>query len=112
LGALDERIFVPLLLYARHEEGWECAYLDQLLEALELPGLELHPGYQLRVQTLGKFQVWRGSELIPASGWQREKARQLFQILLTYRQAPLDRDQICGISGQRPIRPLASATSK
>jgi LuxR family transcriptional regulator, maltose regulon positive regulatory protein len=62
---------------------------------LRLPGLELHSGYQLRVQTLGKFQVWRGAEPIPANGWQREKARQLFQILLSYRQAPLDRDQIC-----------------
>jgi len=95
LGALDERIFIPLLLQAR-QEGWERAYLDQLLETLGLADLELHPGYQLRVQTLGKFQVWRGDEPIPASGWQREKARQLFQILLTYRQAPLDRDQICG----------------
>jgi DNA-binding SARP family transcriptional activator len=94
LGALDERIFIPLLLHAR-QEGWESGYLDQLLEALDLSGLELHPGYQLRVQTLGKFQVWRGAEPIPTNGWQREKARQLFQILLTYRQSPLDREQLC-----------------
>jgi LuxR family transcriptional regulator, maltose regulon positive regulatory protein len=93
LGALDERIFIPMLLHAR-QEGWESTYLDQLLEVLGLSGLALHPGYRLRVQTLGKFQVWRGAEPIPATGWQREKARQLFQILLTYRQAPLDRDQI------------------
>ncbi len=95
LGALDERLFIPLLLHAR-QQGWEQAYLDHLLETLGLSELELHPGYQLRVQTLGKFQVWRGAEPIPANGWQRATARQLFQILLTYRQAPLDRDQICG----------------
>ena len=33
--------------------------------------------------------------MIPANGWRRESARLLFQIFLTYRQAPLDRDQIC-----------------
>ena len=32
---------------------------------------------------------------ILANGWRREKSRQLFQLLLTYRTAPLDRDQIC-----------------
>jgi LuxR family transcriptional regulator, maltose regulon positive regulatory protein len=94
LGALDERIFVPLLLYAR-QEGWECPYVRQLLDTLGLPELELHPGYQLRVQTLGGFQVWHGPRPIPPNGWQREKSRQLFQLFLTYRQTPLDRDQIC-----------------
>ncbi|PWH13359.1 MAG: transcriptional regulator [Anaerolineae bacterium] len=94
LGAPDERIFIPLLLLAR-QNGWEAGYIGQLLDAMGLAGLELHPGYRLRVQTLGGFQVWRGAEPIPANGWRREKARQLFQVLLTYRHAPLDRDQIC-----------------
>lgn len=94
LGAPDERIFIPLLLHAR-QNGWESAYVGHLLDEMGLTGLELHPGYQLRVQTLGGFQVWRGTEAIPANGWRREKARQLFQILLTYRHTPLDRDQIC-----------------
>jgi LuxR family transcriptional regulator, maltose regulon positive regulatory protein len=49
----------------------------------------------LRIQTLGGFQVWRGEEAIPSNGWRREKARQLFQLLITYRHSPLDRDQIC-----------------
>ncbi len=93
-GAPDERIFVPLLLHAR-QNGWEAVYIGQLLEEMGLTGLELHPGYRLRIQTLGGFQVWRGAEAIPANGWRREKARQLFQILLTYRHTPLDRDQIC-----------------
>jgi LuxR family maltose regulon positive regulatory protein len=94
LGADDERIFVPLLVTAR-EKGWENDYASQLLEELDLSGIERHPGYRLRVQTLNGFQVWRGDELIPANGWRREKSRQLFQLLLTYRHAPLDRDQIC-----------------
>lgn len=94
VGAPDERMFIPLLLYAR-QKGWEVAYIAQLLESLGLPDLRLHPGYPLRVTTLGGFSVARGAEVILPNGWRREKARQLFQILLTYRYAPLDRDQLC-----------------
>ncbi len=94
LGPPDERTFIPLLIMAR-DHGWESAYASQLLEELGLPLIEHHPGYQLRIFTLGTFQVWRGKETIPANGWRREKARHLFQLLLTYRHSPLDRDQIC-----------------
>lgn len=94
LGPLDERIFIPLLLHARNE-GWERGYIHQLLEQLGLPELVYHPGYRLRVRTLGGFQVWRGAEAIPANGWRREKSRQLFQLLLVFRYVSLDRDQIC-----------------
>jgi DNA-binding SARP family transcriptional activator len=94
LGASDERIFIPLLTTAR-ERSWEGGYTSQLLEELGLPDIERHPGYRLRVQTLNGFQVWRGDEPIPTNGWRREKSRQLFQLLVTYRNAPLDRGQIC-----------------
>jgi DNA-binding SARP family transcriptional activator len=93
-GAADERIFVPLLLYALRR-GWESGYATQLLESLDLHRVELHPGYQLRVQTLGGFQVWLGDTPVPTNGWRRKSARQLFQLLLTHRRTPLDRDQIC-----------------
>jgi ATP/maltotriose-dependent transcriptional regulator MalT/DNA-binding SARP family transcriptional activator len=94
LGTPDERIFIPLLIMAR-DKGWEGAYASQLLEEVGLPGIAYHPGYQLRISTLGTFQVWRGKEAIPSNGWRREKSRLLFQLLLTYRHSPLDRDQIC-----------------
>jgi len=94
LGADDERIFAPLLVSAR-ENGWESGYASQLLEELGLPGIEQHPGYRLLVKTLNGFQVWRGEETIPSNGWRREKSRQLFQLLLTYRHTALDREQIC-----------------
>jgi len=92
-GPPDERMLVPLLIFAR-DQGWESRYAARMLEALGLPGIQLHPGYQLKVYTLGGFQVWRGAEQIPTNGWRREKARHLFQILITQRQAPLDRDQL------------------
>lgn len=94
IGAPDERIFVPLLLYALRQ-GWEEAYVIHLLDAMHLSRTELHPGYQLRVQTLGRFCVWRGDEPIPANGWRRRPARLLFQLLLTHRHALLEREQIC-----------------
>jgi tetratricopeptide (TPR) repeat protein len=94
LGAPDERIFIPLLIMAR-EHGWEGAYASQLLEELGLSRIDYHPGYQLRIFTLGAFQVFLGKGTIPVRGWQREKARHLFQLLLTYRSTPLDRDRIC-----------------
>jgi DNA-binding SARP family transcriptional activator len=94
LGPSDERMFVPLLLHAR-KNGWERGYVDRLLDNLGLTGTELHPGFRLHVQTLGGFRVWRGGEAIPSNGWRRESARQLFQLFITYRHAPLDRDQIC-----------------
>ncbi len=94
IGPPDERILVPLLIMARQHD-WERAFTTELLENMGLSGIELHPGYRLRIQTLGGFQVWRGSDPILANSWRREKSRQLFQLLLTYRKAPLDRDQIC-----------------
>ena len=94
VGVPDERMLVPLLIYAR-QNNLETGYPGKLLEKLGLGNLELHPGYQLKVQTFGEFQVWRGAELIPVNGWRREKSRQLFQILLTFRHTTLEREQIC-----------------
>jgi LuxR family transcriptional regulator, maltose regulon positive regulatory protein len=94
MGPPDERLFVPLLVHAL-QNGWEQAYAGRLLDQLGLKGIGSHPGFRLRVQTLGSFRVWRGDEAIPSNGWRRESARQLFQLFLTHRHAPLDRDQIC-----------------
>jgi LuxR family maltose regulon positive regulatory protein len=94
IGLPDERLVVPLLILAG-QRGWEQSYTTQLLKRMGISGIELHPGYCLRVETLGGFQVWRGSDPITTHGWRREKSRQLFQLLLTHRHAPLDRDQIC-----------------
>jgi LuxR family transcriptional regulator, maltose regulon positive regulatory protein len=93
LGPPDERMLVPLLIYAR-DHNWEATYAARLLAALGLSNIVLHPGYCLRVFTLGGFQVWTGSKPVLATGWRREKARHLFQVLLSNRSSALDRDQI------------------
>ena len=94
LGTSEESLFIPLLITAR-KNNWEASYATQLLEEMGLDGIEEHPGYRLRVQTLNGFQVWRGNEQIQTNGWRREKSKHLFQLLLTYRSTALDRDQLC-----------------
>ncbi len=94
IGLPDERLIVPMLLWARQNKILD-SYVDRLLARMGLEGIELHPGYQLRVQTLGSFEVWRGNQLIAHSDWKRKKTRQLFQLLLINRNSPLDREQIC-----------------
>ncbi|MGD1994838.1 MAG: transcriptional regulator, partial [Anaerolineae bacterium] len=93
LGPEDPRRLVPLLLFAR-DRGIERVYAETILARLDLEQLELHPGYQLRVQTLGPFRVWRGATEVTAQEWRREKARQLFQLFLTWRGKMMDRDRI------------------
>ena len=93
VGPPDERVFVPLLVLAR-ERGWRAEYVGRLLASLGLGQTTHHPGYRLRVFTLGGFAAHKGETAIAANSWRRAKARQLFQLLLTYRHAALDRDQI------------------
>jgi len=96
LGPPDPRRLVPLLIAAR-ERSLRSAYATRLLADIGLPEIQIHPGYQLRVQTLGDFRAWRGqsvaSEIKPRE-WRRDKARQLFQLLLTHRRRWLQREEI------------------
>jgi DNA-binding SARP family transcriptional activator len=94
LGLPDDKLIVPMLIWAR-ENQVGVDYPERLLGKMELENIRFHPGYQLRVKTLGAFRVWLGNQLIAHKDWRREKTRQLFQLLLTHRNLPLDRDQIC-----------------
>lgn len=96
LGPPDARALVPLLLWAR-DQRLHTGYTNELLAQLGLAALEMHPGYQLRVQTFGTFHVWRGRDELPYQAWQRKKAIQLFLLLLTYRGQMLHREQICDL---------------
>jgi LuxR family transcriptional regulator, maltose regulon positive regulatory protein len=93
LGLKDNQAALPLLVEAQRR-GVEPVYLDELLGHLGLSGLDYHPGYSLVVRTLGPFEAWRGAQAITPRDWQREKARQLFQFLLTTRGQWLAREQI------------------
>jgi LuxR family maltose regulon positive regulatory protein len=93
LGPPDNRVLVPLLLEARRRQI-RPATATLLLRQMGLPDLAYHPGYCLRVRTLGPFRVWRGSEKVDDREWRRSKALQLFQLLLTNRHGALQREEI------------------
>lgn len=93
LGPTDPRSLVPLLIRAR-DKRIKPAYVSQIITEIGVADIELHPGYQLKVQAFGDFRVWRGREEIPQNGWRRDKARQLFQLFLTHRDQAMDREQI------------------
>jgi LuxR family transcriptional regulator, maltose regulon positive regulatory protein len=93
LGLKDNQAALPLLIEAQRR-GVEPVYLGDLLAQHGLSGLEYHPGYSLAVRTLGPFEVWRGAQPVTPRDWQREKARQLFQFLVTSRGQWLAREQI------------------
>ncbi len=92
LGPPEPRSLVPLLLFARQTPP--APHATSLLQQLDLAGLTHHPGYQLRIQALGSFQLWRGAEQVAPQEWRREKARQLFLLLVTERNSLMERESI------------------
>jgi DNA-binding SARP family transcriptional activator len=93
VGLHDARMIVPLLLAAR-ERGKHMAYVARLLGAMGLENVTAHPGYQLRVQTLGAFRVWRGEVEVSARDWTRKKAKQLLQLFVTRYERLIEREEI------------------
>ncbi|QQE77512.1 BTAD domain-containing putative transcriptional regulator [Alicyclobacillus sp. SO9] len=93
-GLRDVQSFVPLLR-AHRVHGMEQRRAVQLLDNLDSAELDYHPGYTLRVQTLGGLRVWRGFAEIAHGQWPREKARQLFLFLLTHRGVYVHREEVC-----------------
>lgn len=99
-GPRDMAMLIPLLLRGRSLQP--TATYAQILLRQAFPTIaadetveDYHPGYTLRIQMLGSFRVWRGNSEIQSREWQREKARQLLQLLLTYRGQWIQREQIC-----------------
>jgi DNA-binding SARP family transcriptional activator len=93
LGLDDDQAAVPLLIEAQ-KQGIEAPYTGHLLDAMDMADIEYHPGYTLSVRTLSRLAVWRGKEPVTEGDWKREKARQIFQLLLSHRGQWFYREQI------------------
>ncbi|MCS6800788.1 MAG: BTAD domain-containing putative transcriptional regulator [Chloroflexota bacterium] len=100
-GPRDTAALIPVLLKAR---ATRYAALAEEIVRQAFPTVaadptltDYHPGYTLRVQLLGTFRVWRGRREVAPREWQREKAKQLFQLLVTWRGRWLQREQICSL---------------
>jgi DNA-binding SARP family transcriptional activator len=93
MGLKDREMIYPLLLAAA-ENNIEKPFVETLLKRRKIEAGSYHPGYSLWVQTFGGFKVWRGDQRVDPDEWKREKARQLFQLLVAHRDKWLHRDQI------------------
>jgi len=89
----DVQQLMPVLLEAERRQVFPD-YVSQLLNDLGLQNVTFHPGYTLRIQTLGQFRVWLGEHELSEKAWQRGTAKLLFQLLLTKRQHLLAREEI------------------
>lgn len=92
----DVQQLMPVLIEAQRRQV-SPDYVSALLTELGLQNVAFHPGYTLRIQTLGQFRVWLGERELGEKSWQRGKAKQLFQLLLTKRQHLLAREDIVTI---------------
>lgn len=100
LGAPDPRELAPLLIMARDQAGDDTA--AQTLRTLGLARTRRHAGYQLRIQTLGDFCVWRGGEMVNADAWKRTAARRMLWLLIAERNTWLPRDWLIETLWQAP----------
>ncbi|MGD6899368.1 BTAD domain-containing putative transcriptional regulator [Bacillus infantis] len=82
-GPRDLQMFAPILIEAE-KSSIMPDYTARLLKEMNLGNLHSHPGFTLKVKTLGQFRVWLGDKEIDEGGWQRGKAKELLQLFLTH----------------------------
>jgi DNA-binding SARP family transcriptional activator len=91
----DLQVFVPLLLECMKAEI-QTPFVTKTLQNLGVSTFDDHPGYSIRVQTLGQFRLWLGEKEVGEKEWQREKAKELFQLFITTNE-PIAKDEIMQI---------------
>jgi DNA-binding SARP family transcriptional activator len=94
-GPRDLQAFVPLLIECTKEEI-QKQFAMKMLHNMGITTLDTHPGYSIRVQTLGEFKIWLGEKEVSEKAWQREKAKELFQLLIT-KNTFISKDEITQI---------------
>jgi LuxR family transcriptional regulator, maltose regulon positive regulatory protein len=78
----DLQILVPLLIKCSKEDI-QAPFAMKVLQDMGVIAFDFHPGYSIRVQTLGTFKIWLGEKEVGDKEWQREKAKELFQLFIT-----------------------------
>ncbi|WP_449539378.1 BTAD domain-containing putative transcriptional regulator [Ferdinandcohnia sp. Marseille-Q9671] len=92
-GPSDLYNVIPLLLDAQ-QEGIQLQYVTKLLTDFGYSRITSHPGYTLRIQTLGRFRVWLGNQEVEETDWQRGKAKELLELFVTKRFSTIAREEI------------------
>lgn len=78
----DLQMVVPLLIQCVKEDI-QKSYAIKILQDMGITDLVSHPGYSIRVQTLGQFKIWLGEKEVGEKEWHREKGKELFQLFIT-----------------------------
>ncbi|QGS68121.1 hypothetical protein CV093_04145 [Oceanobacillus sp. 143] len=93
-GPIDMQNIVPMLLEAKKLDI-KTAYVSRLLYELGLDAaMKNHPGYTMVIHALGRLNIWIGTKQIEPQQWQREKAKELFELFLTNRNKLLVKEEI------------------
>lgn len=92
-GPRDLQVFAPLLIQAENLKI-PSPYVSKLLKDMNLIRIKTHPGYSLRVKTLGQFRVWLGEKEVDSRSWQRGKAKELFQLFITNKHKLIPKEEI------------------
>jgi len=92
LGVRDTRRLIPLLI--EEKENLTPELKSWVQEQSGVKRWDYHPGFRLRIEALGPMRLWRGTEEITDGHWKREKAKELFQLFLTFRDELLPRERI------------------
>jgi len=92
-GPEDLQSLIPILIRAK-EMGIYSSYVYSFLQKSGLAELDSHPGYTLKVFTLGNFQVYLGNQLVSEKDWQRQKAKELFKFLILNRNQWFTKEEI------------------
>jgi LuxR family transcriptional regulator, maltose regulon positive regulatory protein len=91
----DLQLFIPLLIKCSKEDI-QKSFVMKILQDMGVATFDSHPGYSIRVQTLGHFKIWLGERDVGDKEWQREKAKELFQLFITKNEL-LAKDEIIQI---------------
>lgn len=95
-GPRDLNKLIPILLEAQ-KIGVHRQYISNLLDELGIMNVTNHPGYTLRIQTLGKFRVWLGTNEVHESDWQRGKAKELLEFFVTRRNVLIPKEELFSV---------------
>lgn len=94
-GPRDLQVMIPLLIECV-KLGIQEEFSMKMIEKMGAEAIEAHPGYTIRVRTLGQFKIWLGEKEVEEKAWQREKAKELFQLLVTINKR-ISKDEITQI---------------
>ncbi|GAK13291.1 bacterial transcriptional activator domain-containing protein [Geomicrobium sp. JCM 19039] len=101
-GPNDLQVFTPMLLESNGPVSESSEYLNRILKEQNLEDVHIHPGYTVRIQTLGGLKVFLGDKELVEKDWKRGKAKDLLTLFIAKRREQLSKEEIFSIlwSGQ------------